>query len=303
MRGNPVYRRERKVSSRSIRLPLIMLTFNGILAFVALLNMYSMSAQAQVTAEIQYSGFLELYVFVALIEFLMLFFIMPALTAGSISGERERKTLDLMLVTQMTPGEIVFGKLFSSMQSMVLLVISSFPVFFLVFVYGGIQIKDLGLLFLLYLVVALLSASFGICFSALCRRSAIATAMSYGFLGLLLVGTYAVNALIWSMVQMGAARYANQVGSMAFQVNSGGFFYLLLLNPALTFYQVISGQVGSREASSLLLKWFGNRVPNPVLNAWIPVSIGLQCLLAVVFLLVAVRAGDPMAGRKIKKKG
>ena len=161
MRGNPVYRRERKVSSRSIRLPLIMLTFNGILAFVALLNMYSMSAQAQVTAEIQYSGFLELYVFVALIEFLMLFFIMPALTAGSISGERERKTLDLMLVTQMTPGEIVFGKLFSSMQSMVLLVISSFPVFFLVFVYGGIQIKDLGLLFLLYLVVALLSASFG----------------------------------------------------------------------------------------------------------------------------------------------
>ena len=105
------------------------------------------------------------------------------------------------------------------------------------------------------------------------------------------------------MVQMGAARYANQVGSMAFQVNSGGFFYLLLLNPALTFYQVISGQVGSREASSLLLKWFGNRVPNPVLNAWIPVSIGLQCLLAVVFLLVAVRAVDPMAGRKIKKKG
>ena len=70
-----------------------------------------------------------------------------------------------------------------------------------------------------------------------------------------------------------------------------------------TFYQVISGQVGSREASSLLLKWFGNRVPNPVLNAWIPVSIGLQCLLAVVFLLVAVRAVDPMAGRKIKKKG
>ena len=40
MMQNPVYSREMKVSSRSIRLPLIIVLFNGILSMVTLLNMY-----------------------------------------------------------------------------------------------------------------------------------------------------------------------------------------------------------------------------------------------------------------------
>lgn len=94
MKMNPVYKRETTVSSRSFRLALIIMVFNGILALVALLNMYSVVARVKITAEIQYSSFLNLYVFVSVVEFVMLMFIMPALTAGSISGERERQTLD-----------------------------------------------------------------------------------------------------------------------------------------------------------------------------------------------------------------
>ena len=59
--GNPVYKRETMVSSRSFRLALVLLIFNGILALVALLNMYSTLAQVRVTAEIQYSSFMDLY--------------------------------------------------------------------------------------------------------------------------------------------------------------------------------------------------------------------------------------------------
>ena len=62
MKINPVYRRETKVSTRSFRLALIILVFNGILSVVALLNMYSVIEQVKITAEIQYSSFLELYV-------------------------------------------------------------------------------------------------------------------------------------------------------------------------------------------------------------------------------------------------
>ena len=45
MMQNPVYSREMKVSSRSIRLPLIIVLFNGILSMVTLLNMYSAVTQ------------------------------------------------------------------------------------------------------------------------------------------------------------------------------------------------------------------------------------------------------------------
>lgn len=299
IKRNPVYRREMTVSSRSVRVPLIIMLFNGILAMVALLNMYSAVSQVKVTAEIQYSSFLELYVFVASIEFILLLGLMPALTAGSISGERERQTLDLMLTTQTTPLEIVMGKLLSSLSHAALLVVSSFPVIALVFVYGGIRMVDLGLLLLLYSSVALFSASLGVCFSALCRKSTMATALSYGVLLFLLLGTYVINWLISSMARTGAAGYANQVGNMAEQVNSGGFFYLLLLNPAVVFYQIISNQAGNGEAAGNVIRWFGNRPSNMVLDAWIPVSICLQVLMAGMLIAAAVRAVEP--GKRIRK--
>ena len=138
MKMNPVYKREMMVSSRSMRLPLIITAFNSILAVVALLNMYSNVVQVRMTADVQYGSFLDLYRFVATIEFIMLMFIMPAITAGTISGERERRTLDLMLTTGLKSRDIVAGKLGAAFITMFLVVISSFPVFALVLVYGGI---------------------------------------------------------------------------------------------------------------------------------------------------------------------
>ena len=88
MKTNPVYKREIMFSARSFKLALMLLVFNGILALVALLNMYSNLAQVRMTAEVQYSSFLDLYLFVAVLEFMMLSFIMPAITAGSGSWAR-----------------------------------------------------------------------------------------------------------------------------------------------------------------------------------------------------------------------
>ena len=101
MKMNPVYKREMMVSARSLRMSLIITVFNSILAVVALLNMYSNVVQVRITADVQYGSFLDLYEFVACVEFIMLMFIMPAITSGTISGERERQTLDLMLTTKM----------------------------------------------------------------------------------------------------------------------------------------------------------------------------------------------------------
>lgn len=67
MKTNPVYKREIMVSARSFKLALMLLVFNGILALVALLNMYSNLAQVRMTAEVQYSSFLDLYLFVAVL--------------------------------------------------------------------------------------------------------------------------------------------------------------------------------------------------------------------------------------------
>ena len=146
MKTNPVYKRECMVSARSFKLALVLLVFNGILALVALLNMYQSIAQVKVSGSVTYENFLQLYTFVAALEFMMLMFIMPALTSASISGERERQTLDLMLTTCMTPADIVLGKLEAALGTMSLMVVSSLPILAMVFVYGGVAASDLILL-------------------------------------------------------------------------------------------------------------------------------------------------------------
>ena len=169
MKQNPVYNREMRVSSRSMKLPLIIFLFNGILFLVTLLNMYSVIMQVKASASIQYSSFMELYEFVTSMEFILLMFIVPAVTASAISGERERQTLDLMLTTRMSAGQIVTGKLFKCPQYLIFADPFQFSGSCMVFVYGGITWTDAFSLILCYVTVAFLQEVLASVFQQLLR--------------------------------------------------------------------------------------------------------------------------------------
>ena len=296
---NPGYKREIRVSSRSFRLALVLLIFNGILALVALLNMYSMLTQVRVTAEIQYSSFLDLYLFVAVLEFVMLVFIMPAITAGSISGERERQTLDLMLSTKMTPMQIVMGKLMASMSTMALLIVSSFPILALVFVYGGVTMKDMGMLLLCYGAAALFAGSIGVCCSALFRRSTLSTVVAYAVLGVIVIGTYAVNQLALFFSRMPGGAYLVSAGMGTGEGSSGGFLYLLLLNPTATFVMTMLRLSGREAAEGRVTQWFGTHGESFLSRNWVSSSVVIQIIMAAALVWVAVRAIRP--GKRFHK--
>lgn len=297
MKMNPVYRREITVSSRSFRTAMILVIFNLILAAVALLNMYSVITQVKMTAEIQYSSFLEIYIFVSTLEFILLMFIMPAMTSSSISGERERQTLDLMLITKMTPADIVLGKLFSGFSTMLLLVVSSFPALALMFVYGGITLTDVAQLLICCVTVALLSGSLGICFSSIFKRSTMATVVSYGVIALIVAGSYGVNAFALAMSRMRMTAYMNNIGSMMEQANSGACLYLMLLNPAATFYVMINGQAGNLQEVKTVTQWFGNHTANMITDHWVAASITVQLVLAILLIVIAIHALNPVKKR------
>lgn len=288
MRTNPVYKREMVVSARSFRLAMTLLLFNGIIALVVLLSMYSTLAQVRLTAEMQYTSFLDLYLFVAVLEFIMLIVIMPALTAGSISGERERQTLDLMLTTKMKPSEIVLGKLMASFSTMLLLIISSFPLIAMVFVYGGVTMRDLGLLLLCYVAASLFTGSIGVVCSSLCRKSTTATVASYGFLAMIVLGTYGVNQVV---------RYLDGLQGASFLKASGNLFYLLLINPASTFLLTLTELLGYDQTVGSVSGWLGTREVLTIHTRWVEYSIALQLLLTLLFIWIAIAAITP------KKKG
>lgn len=238
MRQNPVYSREMKVSARSPRFPLILSLFNGILCLAALINMYSVVLRVRTNATIQYSSFMDIYEFVTAIEFILLMFIVPAVTAASISGERERQTLDLMLTTQMTAAQIVTGKLMGALSSLFVLILSSFPAVAMVFVYGGITWWDALSLIFCYVAVAFMAGSLGIFFSSVFRRSTVSTAVTYGTLIAFVAGTYFINrfALSMSAANLDQTIAAYAMEAPAIRASSGGAFYLFLMNSGLYLY-------------------------------------------------------------------
>ena len=304
MKQNPVYKRETRVNSRSLRLPLILTVFNGILCAVALMNMYSVVSQVKATATIQYSSFMEMYEFVATIEFILLTFIVPAVTASSISGERERQTLELMLTTQMTPAQIVNGKLMSALSTLLLLIISSFPAIMMVFVFGGITPIDVVALLLCYTAVALFAGSLGICFSSAFKRSTLSTVLTYGVLVSIVGGTYFVNRFVLGLSAGRINSYAITygIGRAQQQPTSGNFVYLLLMNPAATFYAMISGQAGSGSGVDKLCKAFGIVQKGWVMENWVLISIVLQLAVAACLLALAIWFVNPIRRRR-KKRG
>ena len=289
MKTNPVYKREIMVSARSFKLALMLLVFNGILALVALLNMYSNLAQVRMTAEVQYSSFLDLYLFVAVLEFMMLIFIMPAITSGSISGERERQTLELMLTTKMKPSEIVLGKLASALSTVFLMIVSSFPIVSLVFVYGGVTLKDVGLLMICYLASALFVGSLGISCSAIFGGSTLATAVSYGITALSVVGTYGINEFVYYLSGMNMDSYLVSMGRSVGSASSGNFLYLMLINPLSTFLLTIARLTGREQQAVNVTDWFGDHGWNLVTANWTVISVVLQFVCAGLLILVAIR--------------
>lgn len=298
MKNNPVYRRERMVRSRSYRIPLVIFAFNGILALAALLNMYQTVAQVRISSSIQYGSFLQLYAFVATLEFMLLMFIMPALTSGSISGERERQTLELLFTTKMSPKDIVFGKLLSAVEQLIVLIVSSLPVVLLSFVYGSVDFLDLGLLMVCFTIVAFFTGSIGILFSALIRKSTFANVCTYGVLLFLMVGTYMLNIFMMSMDEMHISSTILQLGESRPLADAGSSVYLLLLNPVATFAEILGNQVSGGAGELAIRRFFGGNVDGIIVKYWIPISLAIQSLMAVVLTVSSVYALNPVKNEK-----
>ena len=68
---------------------------------------------------------------------LQVVFLAPSSTSGSISLEREKQTLELLIATPISSLAIVVGKLLSALVYVFLLIAASLPLMAVVFVYCG----------------------------------------------------------------------------------------------------------------------------------------------------------------------
>jgi ABC-type transport system involved in multi-copper enzyme maturation permease subunit len=117
---------------------------------------------------------------IVLIELFLVTFITPAFTAGAITGERDRKTFELLRSTLLPARKVVLGKLTAALTYVGLLVLAAVPLEGLAFMLGGVVLEELLVALLILLVTALAFGVVGLFFSSLVRRTLTATLLTYG---------------------------------------------------------------------------------------------------------------------------
>lgn len=92
------------------------------------------------------------------VQFAAVLLLTPAYTAGAIAEDRERRTLDFLLASDLSDREIVLGKYFARVATLGLLLLAGLPVLGLVQLLGGV---DPNLVLAGFLALALMMGSLG----------------------------------------------------------------------------------------------------------------------------------------------
>lgn len=299
-RMNPVYLRELYQNSRMKKTAVLLSVFNGVLSLFGLLAFYLTFEDAQkIGNSVNYSDILTIYGIITGAQFLLVLFIIPGISSGTISGEREKQTLDILLSTRMTPFQIIKGKLLASLSLMLLLGISSLPITALVFAVGGITFPQLLQFQLFLIVTSVYLGSIGIFFSSLCKRTTLSTVCAYttGFiitigLAMLLLGGHLLDSL-------GSMRHQvvygiNKMSGMA-EVNVT--IATLLFDPIFTFFSMLKSQIGIEAGA--FTEWRSySRVTKYLINHWFTISIFVQSVVSILLLVASSWLITPVKKRK-----
>jgi ABC-type transport system involved in multi-copper enzyme maturation permease subunit len=290
MRINPVMNKELKVRMRSWKAAGMIGGYVGVLMLFVMFVLINTIMNSYYSS---YGGgeFITIYAVLAIIQFALIAFIVPALTAGSIAGERERQTLDLLLCTKLSPRSIIFGKLFTSINQILLLIVAALPVFSIIFFFGGISLFQLLQLLIFYVILTITIGSIGIFCSTFIKRTTPATVLTYVFIMFLMLGTIFIAALYLLIY--------NRNGTVQ------STFILIYLNPIAGLGSLLTSQVGASGMFNMpgLYMFTGKEiVPFWVINCIVNLFMSAVFLFLASIKLNPVKKSRNKRMKKVKNK-
>jgi ABC-type transport system involved in multi-copper enzyme maturation permease subunit len=162
-----VVSKEMRLRMRGWRWAAVISLYTGVLGVITigfLLQKYNLAPDQSVRAGV------ELFQALSIFQLLLLVFVTPASLAGAISGERQHRTWDLLLLSRLSAVGIVCGKLLVGVAFNALLIAASLPLFALVLLFGGISLGYVFHTYVVFLATVLLLGAASVALSALTAR-------------------------------------------------------------------------------------------------------------------------------------
>jgi len=102
-----------------------------------------------------------LFEILAPLQLALAIFFSALMAASAVTQEKDRRTLVLLLLTNLTNSELVLGKLLAGMLNVLVLLAASLPLFMLSALFGGVAFEQIGRVFVVTLATALVAGSLG----------------------------------------------------------------------------------------------------------------------------------------------
>jgi ABC-type transport system involved in multi-copper enzyme maturation permease subunit len=209
-----------------------------------------------------------------------LLLLIPALVAGIISDEYQRKTLHYLLASRLSSAEIVLGKLGARMVHVVAFIALGLPIVSLLMLYGGLNPANIFYVYAGTMTLVLFIAGFSTLISILARRPRDAMLAVYGLGGL------------WLIVPVWFADFSRHLsGPLGWvkPVNDG----LLMSNPIHVWEQATQPIFRYTRVGFTTRPLWATGLDFGWVFGWMA---GIQALAGLLFLILAIAGLRPLRG-------
>lgn len=281
MRVNPVLRNESKIAVRSIKFTLMIFAYIAVLS-VAVMIYYS-SVNQQVFSNGLYLQSSKLfYVVMAIGQAVLLLFIVPALSSTSICSEREKQTLDILLSSKLTPLQIIIGKVSASSLRVIILIISTMPLYAIGSLTGVIKISNILELIVFFIVNTIFVSSIGVFISTCAKTSKVSTTLSYALVLAIYMGIIVITWVILIITIYNKDMSGTALTTMPKALP------IVYLSPVVGFVSLLLNQVGLGSEFSGIFSEFGISMYSEY------ISIVVQLVLSGLFIYLASVKLNPL---------
>ena len=211
---------------------------------------------------------MALFQFLAPLQLVLAVFVSAMAAASAVAQEKDRRTLELLLLTNLSNSELVLGKLLASLLAVLTLLAAGLPFFLLTTLFGGVSYQQIGRVFLVTLLSALAAGSLG---------STIALWREKTFQTLALTALSLAVLAGWEVAVTSGIFYGGWQGAAALERWAAG------LSPG----QALLTAARPSIATGMSLPWFGS-----VFNLFIAAA-GTFITAVNLFAVARVRVWNP----------
>lgn len=196
-----------------------LLSIGGLTLFFGLVIIIPESSNSAAISMLNiFTGGRTLYWFSGVTLLLTANLLVPITALSAFAGERENRTLDLLVTTTLKARNIVLGKLTSAWATGALYILAPFPLLMTGFWLGGVTPGELGITLLFLALTMIVSIAWALFISVFVRRTIAAVLIFYGLTFALLPVILILGTALAALSEMW--QYNNAIAMQPFWIEA-----------------------------------------------------------------------------------